>query len=150
MCCDRRRCLFGDVTEGTIQLSAMGRVVEARWHDLPNHTPGLLWDEFVVMPNHLHGIIVLPGSAVENAPASKPSHGPGPGSLGAVIGGFKSAVSRELGISGLRAAHPVWQRNYFERVIRNDRELDAIRRYITANPLRWEEDPEHPSTVDRL
>jgi hypothetical protein len=96
------------------------------------------------MPNHLHGIIVLLGSAVTGAQGANLPPGPKPGSLGTTIGGFKSAVSRGIAASHLSLIGPLWQRNYYERVIRNDQELDAIRRYITDNPFRWDDDPDHP------
>ena len=96
------------------------------------------------MPNYLHGIIVLPGSAVTGVPGANLLPGPKPGSLGAIIGGFKSAVSREIAANYLSPVRPLWQRNYYERAIRNDQELDAIRRYIADNPFRWDDDPDHP------
>lgn len=96
------------------------------------------------MPNHLRGIIVLSGSAVAGVPGANPLSGPKPGSLGAAIGGFKSVVSREIAANHLSPVRPFWQRNYYERVIRNDQELDAIRKYIADNPLRWDDDPDHP------
>jgi hypothetical protein len=62
-----------------------------------------------------------------------------------VIGGFKGAVSRDIAANKhLSPVRPLWQRNFYERIIRNDRELDAIRRYIADNPLRWDDDPDHP------
>jgi putative transposase len=67
--------------------------------------------------------------------------------LGTVIGGFKSAASREVAQQGLMLVRPLWQRNYFERVIRNDRELAATRQYIADNPIRWNDDPNHPQRL---
>jgi hypothetical protein len=96
------------------------------------------------MPNHLHGIVVLSGSTVTAVAGVNLLPGPRPGSLGAAIGGFKSAVSREIAANHLSPVRPLWQRNSYERVIRNDQELAAIRRYIADNPLRWNDDPDHP------
>ena len=144
VCTTQRLCLFGDIEDGEIRLSPVGQVTRLRWQDLPSHTPGLTLDVWVVMPNHLHGIIVLPGSSVTGVPVSNLPRGPKPGSLGAAIAGFKSAVSRDIAEKHLSPVRPLWQRNYYERVIRNDRELDAIRRYIVDNPLCWEDDPDHP------
>jgi hypothetical protein len=96
------------------------------------------------MPNHLHGIVVLSGSTGTGAPGAQLLTAPKPGSLGVAIGGFKSAVSREIAASHLSPVRPLWRRNYYERVIRNYQELDAIHRYIADNPLRWDDDPDHP------
>jgi hypothetical protein len=81
---------------------------------------------------------------VTGAPGAHPLPGPKPGSLGTAIGGFSSAVSREIAAKHLSPVRPLWQRNHYERVIRNDQELDAIRKYIADNPLRWNDDPDHP------
>lgn len=129
---------------GEVRHSPVGKIVNSRWQDLPAHMPGLRLDLWVVMPNHVHGIVVLPGFNPEHASDDSP-HGPCPGSLGAVIGGFKSTVSREVAANNLSMVRPLWQRNYFERIIRNDREFAAIQRHIVENPRRWDNDPEHPS-----
>jgi putative transposase len=149
ICTARRLCLLGDIQDGEVRLSPVGQVARLRWQDLPKHALGLTLDAWVVMPNHLHGIIVLPGSAVTGAPCANLPSGPKPGSLGAAIGGFKSAVSREIAASHLSPIEPLWQRNDYERVIRNDQELDAIRRYIADNPFRWDDDPDHPRLHSR-
>ena len=70
--------------------------------------------------------------------------GPKPGSLGALVGGFKSAVSRHVSAGNLALVRPLWQRSYYERVIRNDTELKATRDYIETNPARWDTDPDNP------
>jgi len=144
ICTTRRLCLLGNIEDGDVRLSPVGQVVRLLWQDLPRHTPGLTIDAWVVMPNHLHGIVALSGSTVTGAPGANLLSGPRPGSLGVAIGGFKSAVSREIAANHLSPVRPLWQRNYYERVIRNDQELDAIRRYIADNPLGWNDDPDHP------
>src|SRR5215217_171046 len=144
ICTTRRLCLFGDVTDGEVRLCPVGQVARLRWQDLPRHATGLTLDVSVVMPNHLHGIVVLPGSTVTGVPSANLLPGPKSGSLGATIGGFKSAVSREIAANHLAQVRPLWQRNYYERVIRNDEEFDAIRNYIADNPLHWDDDPNHP------
>ena len=130
ICAMHRLCLFGDLEEGVMTLSAIGSIVDSAWLDLPNHAPGITLDAWIVKPNHLHGIVVLPGMPASGSPAATQGTGPKPGSLGAVIGGFKGAVSRDVNAGDLTPVRPIWQRNYFERIIRNDRELDGTRRYI--------------------
>jgi putative transposase len=145
VCAAQRLCLFGDITNGVMHCSTVGEVVESAWNDLPNHTPGLILDAWVVMPSQLHGIVILPGEPLPKAPSQTISRGPKSGSLGAVVGGFKSVVSRRVSADNLSLVRPLWQRNYFERIIRNDREFDATRRYIESNPARWADDPDRPS-----
>src|SRR5829696_5130328 len=133
VCTTRRLGLLGHIEDGEVRFSPVGQIVRFRWQDLPRHTRGLTIDLWVVMPNHLHGIVVLSGSTVTAVAGVNLLPGPRPGSLGAAIGGFKSAVSREIAANHLSPVRPLWQRNYYERVIRNDQELDAIRKYIAGN-----------------
>ena len=144
VCTNKRLCLFGEIEDGLLRLSPIGQTVDTAWHELPAHTPDLMLDAWVVMPNHVHGILVLPGTITNPLAAVKTPQGLNAGSLGAVIGGFKSAVSRTVNAANLSPIRPLWQRNYFERIIRDDSELDAARTYIEKNPLRWEADHEHP------
>lgn len=107
--------------------------VSQAWFELAVRFPGLDLDEFILMPNHVHGIVIL---------AQRPGQTP---ILGNVMRAFKStsaiAVNRVLGRSG----RPVWQRDYYERIIRNERELLATREYIQANPANWNADPNNPA-----
>jgi putative transposase len=98
------------------------------------------------MPNHIHGLLVILGKEDQLA-SMLPLTGAPSGSLGAIVGNFKSMASRQ--VNGLRQTRgaPVWQRGYYERIVRNERELNAIRRYIEENPRRWAEDREN---LDRL
>ena len=116
-------------------------------------------DAWVVMPNLVHGIIVITsdecrgealpaeGSSAANAsPLQRPA-GVAPGSLGAIIGNFKSVAARRInGLRGTPGA-PVWQRNYYEHVARDERELNAIRQYIVDNPARWDYDTYNPAAT---
>jgi REP element-mobilizing transposase RayT len=101
------------------------------------------------MPNHFHGIICIvdDGTIVGATGRSPLPPGPRPRSLGAFIGGFKSAVTTQINVIRQNPGCPVWQRNYFERVIRNDAELGRAREYIINNPLKWELDKEHPANA---
>ena len=137
-----RACLFGQASDGAVDLSEAGQMVAAAWVALPTRFPTIDLDEFVVMPNHLHGIIVL----------SAPSPSGRSPTLGAVVGAFKSIVTVEYG-RGVRSGRwppfrgRLWQRNYYEHVIRGEAGLDRIRRYIDENPIRWELDAENPGRV---
>ena len=116
-CTRARACLFGTVVSDEMKPNRLGRVIEECWASIPDHFPAVALDAFVVMPNHVHGIVWLPGAG----------HAP---PLPVVIGSFKSAVSRLAG-------GPLWQRSFYDRVIRSDSELCALRQYVTDNPLRW-------------
>ena len=168
-----RACLFGEVVEGAIRLNDAGRMVRTVWDELPVFYPGVDIDEFVVMPNHIHGIIVLVGAAPVAAlarwppgfrtgtvgfrPGSGQARGPAPTvmasgdtamSLGDVVHRFKTMTTKryadgvkQLGWTTFRGR--LWQRNYYEHIIRDEPALDRIRRYIDENPLRWAFDAEN-------
>jgi REP element-mobilizing transposase RayT len=161
-----REPVFGDVADGEMELSAYGRVAATMWQRIPRHFPRVQLDEWVVMPNHVHGIIVIVGRG--DAFSVRPSDdlsfahgelaiafkapdgecvaptGPPSGSLGAIVGNFKSVMTRRVNHMRKTPGIPLWQRNYYERIIRNERELNRIRQYICDNPARWFDDAENP------
>ena len=138
---DRRRKLFGQVRGGVMRLSAFGQVVEDCWREIPAHFPGVGNAIFMVMPNHFHGIVEMNeiGGAAGARHASPVCSNP----LGVIVGSFKSAVSRKIhrlpGGEGIK----VWQRNYFEHIIRDEGEYERIAGYIRANPENWKADWEN-------
>ena len=124
-----------------MQLNASGRVADECWRALPDHFPNVELGAYVVMPNHVHGIIVIH----ENEPSSYggarhaspiPARGVKPNSLGAIVGSYKSAATKQIGQKN------IWQRNYYEHIIRNEMEWNRIHRYIEANPMHWKLDRE--------
>jgi REP element-mobilizing transposase RayT len=129
-----------------MSLSEAGRIVAWHWRETSDIRSYVLLDAFVVMPNHLHGIITItPHEAIAgNRTADTAARGTTPGSLGAIIQQFKGVTTRRVnalrGITGV----PIWQRNYHEHVIRDADDLDRIRAYIAANPSSWRDDEEHP------
>jgi putative transposase len=153
-----RECVFGSIADGVLRPSRRGLVVQQCWHDIPNHHPFVELDAFILMPNHLHGVVlfvgndIAPDDPVAATPASPPrescriggGRGPTPHSLGAVIGSFKAAVSRKINRIRAGAAAHLWQPSYYEHVVRDDGSLDAIRNYVVANPLRWMQDADNP------
>jgi putative transposase len=144
----RRQCLFGEIADGRVTLNPCGEVIEDEWLRSTEIRPVIRLDAFIIMPNHVHGIVVMGDqTTVVGAHSCAPLPYRPPRSLGSFIAGFKSAAAKRIneirGAPGL----PVWQRNYYEHVIRNDEELHAIRQYITDNPLRWAEDRENPISV---
>ncbi|MGE4157876.1 MAG: transposase [Planctomycetota bacterium] len=156
VCVQRRECLFGEIGGGAMHENIVGRMVRATWDELPQRFPHLTLDAFVVMPNHVHGILflnlsvagaelALPSNASRLPNAGGASPAPTPKrSLGEVMGCFKSlsaiSVNRHLG----RLGYPLWQRNYYEHITRDETALEKFRGYIRSNPLRWENDKENP------
>ena len=126
--------LFGRVRTSELIVSRLGEIARECWTSIPNHFPHVRIDAFVVMPDHIHGILFL-GSRHSHTRAIGRIR---PGSLGAVVRSFKSAVAAR--INALRGARVggVWQRNYFDQIIRNRADLTRVRRYIFDNPARWD------------
>ena len=144
LCTANRECLFGDVIQGKMELNALGRIVETEWRKTADIRPNVAVDEFVVMPNHVHGILVMRrGERCKRGPREARFGQPVAGSVAAIIGQFKSVVTKTINRERDTPGADVWQRNYYDRVIRNDRELRRIREYIRNNPAQWAKDREN-------
>jgi len=137
ICTHRQACLFGEVIDGAMQLNQLGRIVEQEWQRTAVLRPYVDLDAFVVMPNHFHGVIVI---VEENTVAGGSAKLLAARSLGAIIGQFKGSVTKRIrsqeGLQGIM----VWQRNYHDHVVRNDKSLQRIREYIAYNPENWAKD----------
>ena len=134
-------CLFGEIVNEQMRLNDAGRVAQMVWKAIPDHFSQVEIDASVVMPNHIHGIIIIVGATHASPPRQS---GPPKGSLGAIVGSYKSAVSRRINQLHRTPGATVWQRNYYEHIIRNNTGLNRIRKYIADNPARWDEDTENP------
>jgi putative transposase len=139
--------LFGEIGNGEMILNEIGEIVREEWERTAAVRHNVELGEYVIMPNHVHGILVFVGATRRVAPTTTTSQTLQPRSLGAIMAQFKSIVTKR--INGLQnvSGRPVWQRNYYEHIIRNEREMDRITRYIEANPLRWVDDDENPNRV---
>lgn len=156
VCAQGRECLFGGIVDGAMVLNDAGRMVEGWWAKLPEVFINVSVDSSIVMPNHFHGIVVLVGAAPRVRPldlTNKGAHAGAP--LQRVVQWFKTMTTNAY-IRGAKEHNwspfpgRLWQRNYYERIIRNDTELNAIREYIATNPQRWaddEENPEYPCSI---
>ena len=137
-----REPLLGVLHEGTVRHSVAGEIVQGGWQQLPMHFKAVHLDAFVIMPDHLHGIVFILNDALEvPSPTPRTAHGVTRGSLAAVVQSFKSQTTRKIRLtladSGLPAvAKPIWQRNYYEHIIRNQADLDRVRKYIDTNVAR--------------
>jgi putative transposase len=211
--CSQRESLFGDIMNGEMCLNSTGKVVLSEWYQLKNHFQYLQTDALVIMPNHMHGILVIEDNVGATHPATEEvisdhltrdiqiddtntgsprpgvcgtsfldetgatrlssittigkiesinasyeadsdgspllvhmAKGPQPGSIGAIIGQFKSRSTKRIWrLPGL-SNRPIWQRNYYEHIIRNENELQKIILYIENNPVQWEEDQYYRTT----
>jgi REP element-mobilizing transposase RayT len=140
-CVEKKRCAFGQIESGVTRLNVYGRIVEECWLAVAEHYPHVVLDENTIMPNHFHAIVII------TEPVGVGSPRPTKTTLGQIMGYFKYQSTRS--INAYRAERNltpvyVWQRNYFERIVRNEKELDDTRRYIFENPLHWDKDTENP------
>lgn len=135
--CSVGRCpVFGSVNEGRIVLSPIGEIVRAEWIALSERFPRLVLDEFVIMPNHLHGVLAFVGHSGGASPCP---------TLFEVIGAFKSISTIKVNKLSRRPGVPLWQRSYHEHIVRTGEDLRKIQRYVLENPLMWSLDPENPN-----
>ena len=183
ICTHERDCLFGEVVNGEMRLNEAGQAVWDEWHQTEIVRQNLVLDEFVIMPNHFHGILFIDDGVgatrwvardspdvattigmtdrrvtglkgTQSRAQMRATHrvaptGPASGSIGAIIGQFKSIVTKRINALRSNPGCPVWQRNYYEHIIRNEHDLLNIRRYIAENPLKWEQDENNPANFAR-
>jgi putative transposase len=141
ICTQDRECLLGQISNGEVTTTPAGDMVQTVWDALPQHYPGVDIDAFVVMPNHVHGIIVLTGQPAQAAL-----------SLPDVVHRLKSLTTTHyrrgvLEQKWLPFAGRLWHRNYYEHIVRNDDDLERIREYIVQNPARWLDDENNPTRL---
>jgi REP element-mobilizing transposase RayT len=154
VCADERRCLFGEIVNDEMQLNPAGEIVESVWEQIPQHFPNTELDAFVIMPNHVHGILLIIGDergisvgATDSVAPTTRFVAPPKGSLGVIISQFKSVATKQIRKALNRPDEIIWQRNYYERIVRNARELEAFRDYIRDNPMQWALDRENPNNA---
>jgi len=148
-----RASLFGEVVDAEMRLNAAGRLIETTWSGLPDFLPGIELDVFTVMPNHFHGIVILQGLDGEDGLRVEPGQPQRTAptkslALGDVVGRFKSITTQRY-IEGVKNNgwqpfnQRLWQRNYFEHVVRGERDADRLQDYIFDNPANWAFDVEN-------
>ncbi len=211
ICTKDRLCLFGKINDGEMILNDAGIIAEECWKDIPVHFPNVLLDEWVIMPNHIHGIIIITVGANDNSPENAKDNSPEPvkdnspepvkdnspepvknispeqqgnvgaknfsplresnqilsksetvdaknilplrsygtsKTIGSIIRGFKIGVTKWMRQN--EVIYHVWQRNYYEHIIRNEKDLRIIREYIVNNPLKWQYDKENPNCIKNI
>ena len=166
ICVKNKECLFGEIVNGEMILNAAGKIAFDEWNRTPEVRPNIELDAFVIMPNHMHGIIVINDIAIGrgvlhtpndtnanasdnytdtqgvcNTPLRSPSQ-----TVGAIVRGYKSSVTKQINIlnNGVGVTHYaptiIWQRNYPEHIIRNEQSYKTIADYIVNNPAKWRDD----------
>ncbi|MFA5947103.1 MAG: transposase [Patescibacteria group bacterium] len=171
ICTDKMRELFGTVIHSEMVLNDFGKIAHDEWRNTPIIRPYVILDEFIIMPNHIHGIIDIgprkkgmaapcPYTGPESMVAAPRTFGhPQSHSLGSIIGSIKSAISKRIRNSayGHGGAMPValpssptlppkiWHTNYYENIVRKYGAIDRIRKYIRENPAKWERDRNNPN-----
>ncbi len=153
ICVKNRKHLFGEIVNGKMVLNDLGKITEKCWKEIPDHFPDVILDEFVIMPNHVHGVLFLfpknapvetnNYSSLRNRPIQKRPNGTRR-TIGSIIRGFKIGVTKYVRNNNETNNYlpllVVWQPNYYDRIIRSEDELNRIREYIFLNPEHWDKD----------
>lgn len=164
----QREFLFGEIKNKEMKLNKIGEIVRWEWLELPKRFPYIELGAYMIMPNHFHSILLIlenvgatrqsqnssqpdkdslqtiPTDGIDGSPLPK---GPKPASLGAIISQFKSRVTKRIWKFPEFNSTPIWQRNYYEHIIRDEKDLKNKTDYIESNPLLWEQDDENPINI---
>ncbi len=127
ICTVEKRPLFGTVRDGLVQLNEVGQIADSCWQAIEHIRGGITLESYIVMPNHVHGILLFHSEGAA-------------GSLGAIIGQYKSVVTKRSRLLPSPSSSHIWQRNYYDHIIRSATSLEKIRQYIVENPARWADD----------
>jgi len=139
ICTAGRKCLLGRIEDGVMRENVLGRLVRAHWLAIPKHFATVQLDAFVVMPSHVHGIINLHRRVSPREEQFKLAEfgKPRSGSIGWIVRAFKATVTREARKALQKPELTIWQRNYFERVVRDENEYKIVHQYVRENPRNW-------------
>lgn len=150
VCAQNRECIFGNIVgvgrdRPEMVLNELGKITQFVWESLPKHHSVEL-DQFQIMPNHVHMIIIITGASRRAVGGSRPAptaeYKP---TLGFIVGLFKSEITKQIRIIMDNPEFPIWQRNFYEHIVRNESELNKIRVYIKTNPEMWNRDRNNPN-----
>ena len=149
ICAYKGNALFGQIVDGVMQLNPLGQIAHQAWVDLPKRHPQISVDPFVIMPNHGHAVISI---LAETGKAGIPRQYAKPvaGSISTVVNAYKVSVTKLAIHAGLIPGPPLWQRNFYDHIVRTDQELANIREYIRTNPARWLADQLHPDAPPNM
>ncbi len=145
ICSYKRRCIFGNIKDEKISLSSIGNIVKTTWEQTTKHFHFAMLNEFVVMSNHFHAIIYIEKQQPNLHLNKQPSTKLPPQSLATIIRSFKSAATRQSRSTQQQKELNIWQKNYYEHIVRNETDLNQIQQYILNNPLKWHLDSLNPN-----
>ena len=144
ICTKDKKCYFGNVLDSAMKLSKIGKIANVYWQEIPKHFPFVELDEFIVMPNHIHGIIIINNivetqnvASLQLQRGAKNKFGPQSKNLASIIRGFKIGVKKWATINNIPFQ---WQSRFYDNIVRNGKSLSKIRQYIANNPSNWERD----------
>ncbi|SYZ72078.1 conserved hypothetical protein [Candidatus Zixiibacteriota bacterium] len=142
----QRTELFGQLDNGQVKLNDFGHLVLLEWEQTAKMRPNIELDQMVIMPNHIHGIIAIieAKGVCQYAPTKRRSPSQ---TIGSIIRGFKSTTTSRINKLRNSPGQMVWQRNYYDHIIRNEDDLNEGRRYILNNPFKWHLDKENPANL---
>ncbi len=156
ICTKNRENLFGEIINDKMTLNAYGKIIDEIWGKIPVHFSDIALDEFVIMPNHVHGIIMIesipvhvPVEAIHESPLQ--GHGQRQRRkmlIPIIIGKFKMQSAKQINILRKMLGISVWQRGYYDHIVRDENDLNRIRQYIISNPLKWDLDEENKNIND--
>ena len=139
ICTFRKWLILGDIINGKIVFNDWGKIVDKYWREIPEHFKDVQLDAYVIMPNHIHGIIIINPCRGRACPARTLD-----GLLSIAIGSFKSAVTKHINEIRRTPGVEIWQRSFHDHIIRNDTDINRSRDYIINNPNQWQVDENHP------
>lgn len=157
ICTHQKQCWFGEIRDSQMCLNQLGKIISQEWLRTPEIRPEIALDEWFVMPNHLHGIIIL--TKTDPSPIPVGAHRRAPNSsqfrrhsnsIPSIIAGFKSATTKRINILRETPKIPLWQRNYYESIVRDTEHLEHVRKYIRLNPFHWADNSEYSTLVNSL
>ncbi len=138
MCTKNHQCLFGEISSYKMYVNNFGNIIINCWEWLTNQYPYIEIDEFVLMPNHIHGIIFIDNEPCRGDSRIAPKHSIKPKTLSRIVDVFKIVSTKKTNQIRKSPGKMLWQRNYYEHIIRNNKSLDQIRQYIINNSLKWD------------
>jgi REP element-mobilizing transposase RayT len=150
ICVGNRQQIFGEIENDKIILNDAGKIVDFWWREIVNHFTGIELDQHIIMPNHIHGIINIVGAGSprpDNNNDTIIGRGNRAPTIGHIIAFFKYQTTKFINESKNTPGNKIWQRNFYDHVIRNDKSLDKIREYIINNPAAWDSDIENPNRI---
>ena len=148
ICTDRKKIVFGNIISTKMELNEKGIIINDCWNKLPDHFTNTELDYYTIMPDHFHGIIILNGSVRLRSPQPSTAIKTATFSLSQIIAYFKYQSTKEINKIFGDGVNKIWQRSFYDRIIRNEHELYQIRKYIEQNPTRWELDKSLPENLD--